>query len=254
MYSSRVTPKAARISASDQCGTRMTSNRPARLSDSPCSTSRGADPNRTTRSPRPARVSSSHRRLTDSDQPAAFWTSSITSTAPAGPVSRRAASHCAAIHSGPRSAGSSALTTRTGTGSPSTAWATSVDLPVCLGPATTWMNRRGSARRRASSAACGRRYGDAGSGLLTMLSSLAQDRVECKTQGTRNSRQWPPSALEDPTTAGGHRVVHPIVASRIADRYRGEAVGAPTPLPARGKPDRRGPASTFHEISSGREG
>ena len=84
--------------------------------------------------PRPARVSSSHRRLTDSDQPAAFWTSSITRTAPAGPVSRRAASHCAAIHSGPRSAGSSALTKRTGTGSPSTAWATSVDLPTCRGP------------------------------------------------------------------------------------------------------------------------
>ena len=46
---------------------------------------------------------------------------------------------------------------RTGTGSASSAWATSVDLPTCRGPATTWMNRRGSARRLASSAACGRR-------------------------------------------------------------------------------------------------
>ena len=119
---------------------------------------RAAGPSRTIRRGRPARVSSSHSRLTDSDQPAAFWTSSITSTAPAGSVSRRAASHCPAIQSGPRRAGSSALTHRTGIRTPSTACSPRVVFPTCRGPATTWMNRRGSARRRASSAAWGRRY------------------------------------------------------------------------------------------------
>ena len=42
---------------------------------------------------------------------------------------------------------------RTGRSNGSVTCWTSVVLPVCRGPATTWMNRRGSDRRRANSAA-----------------------------------------------------------------------------------------------------
>jgi MsuE subfamily FMN reductase len=55
-----------------------------------------------------ARVSSSHSRFTDSDQFAAFWTSSSTRSAPRSRAIRRAASHCWATHSPPRSVGSPA--------------------------------------------------------------------------------------------------------------------------------------------------
>jgi hypothetical protein len=71
--------------------------------------SSGAEPSSTTLRGRFARVSSSHRRFTVSDQPGIFWISSSTSSAPRLPVSRRAASHCSAIHPRPRSMGSSAL-------------------------------------------------------------------------------------------------------------------------------------------------
>jgi len=46
--------------------------------------------------------------------------------------------------------------------------------PTCRAPATTWMNRRGSASRRSSSAPCGRRKGT--SCLLILLSSFTQRR------------------------------------------------------------------------------
>src|SRR5207253_7410334 len=72
---------------------------------------------------------------------------------------RRAASHCSAIHSAPRKVGSSALANRRGSLAASVTCCTRVVLPTCRAPATTWMNRRGSASRRASSAAWGRRKG-----------------------------------------------------------------------------------------------
>lgn len=111
-------------------------------------------------------------RLHKSTQAGIFWISSSTSTAPSGPASRRAASHCWPIHSAPRRVGSSALAYRVGTPRVSVTCSTRVDFPTWRGPATTWRNRRGSASRRASSAAWGRRNGIGI--LLTMLSNFTQ--------------------------------------------------------------------------------
>ena len=82
----------------------------------------------------------------------------------------RAASHCASSQSLPRMPGSSALATRAGIGSSATTWRTSVVFPTCRGPATTWMNRRGSRNRSRSVAKAGRRNAGTGAGLLNMLS------------------------------------------------------------------------------------
>jgi hypothetical protein len=81
------------------------------VSVSPCAMSNGAEPSSTAFRRRLARVSSSHRRLTASDQAGIFWISSSTSSAPSELVaaSSRAASHCCAIHPAPRKVGSSAL-------------------------------------------------------------------------------------------------------------------------------------------------
>ena len=103
-YWSTDQPKASCISANDQCGKWSTSKRPARLSVSPREISNGAEPSSTTFRASFERESSSHSRLTVSDQPWIFWISSNTSTAPARPDSfarTRAASHCCAIHAAP---------------------------------------------------------------------------------------------------------------------------------------------------------
>jgi len=63
----------------------------------------------------------------------------------------------ARINSRPRRVGSSALANTTGSLAASTTCCTRVVLPTCRAPATTWMNRRGSARRRARALPCGRR-------------------------------------------------------------------------------------------------
>ena len=54
-------------------------------------------------------------------------------------------------------------------------------------------------------------------------------------RGSRGTQE----ALRTQRSQGGHRGVHATVAGRIADGYRCEVAGAPTPLLARRKPDRR---------------
>ena len=82
----------------------------------------------------------------------------------------RAASHCCAIHPGPRKVGSSALAKRWTNPDRSATCEIRVVLPTCLAPVMIWRKRRGSCRRRSNSAAWGRMYDK----LLNMLSKFTQ--------------------------------------------------------------------------------
>jgi hypothetical protein len=152
---------------------RQTSKRPARLSVSPWAISSGAEPSSTTLSGRFARVSSSHRRFTVSDQPGIFWISSSTSTAPFGTVDGQPRRF--PLLGDPVRAAQGGLVRAGlahGQASASVTCCTRVDLPTWRGPATTWMKRRGSASRAASTVAAG-----AGKGfpdLLVMMSIFTQ--------------------------------------------------------------------------------
>ena len=86
----------------------------------------------------------------------------------------RAVSHWLASQARSRRPGSSALAMTTGDASSATTWRTSVVFPTRRGPATTWMNRRGSRSRPSSVAKTGRRYGGRTDELLNTVSKTTQ--------------------------------------------------------------------------------